>query len=141
MIYYRKLYSFLLKWKDSRNHKPLVIRGARQVGKSTLVQEFGKEFRFSIILNLEKPQDKNLFERLDNATDIINAIFISRGIPYTKEATLIFIDEIQESPQALKMLRYFHEEYPDLYFIAAGSLLEFALLPGRQSRSDCSPSV
>ncbi len=127
MIYYRKLYSYLLKWKDSRNHKPLVIRGARQVGKSTLVQEFGKEFRFSIILNLEKPQDKNLFERLDNATDIINAIFISRGIPYTKEATLIFIDEIQESPQALKLLRYFHEEYPDLYFIAAGSLLEFAL--------------
>ena len=105
----------------------MVIRGARQVGKSTLVKEFGKEFRYSIILNLEKPQDKNLFERLNNANDIINAIFISKGIPYTKEAILIFIDEIQESPQALKMLRYFHEEYPDLYFIAAGSLLEFAL--------------
>ena len=127
MIFYRKLYSYLLKWKISRNRKPLVIRGARQVGKSTLIREFGKEFRFSITLNLERPQDKNLFERLDNATDIINAIFISKGIPYTKEATLIFIDEIQESPQALKMLRYLHEEYPDLHFIAAGSLLEFAL--------------
>ena len=127
MVFYRKLYSCLLKWKSSKNRKPLVIRGARQVGKSTLIREFGKEFRFSLILNLEKPGEKDLFDRLDSTSDIINAIFIIKGIPYTKEPTLIFIDEIQESPKALKMLRYFHEDYPDLYFIAAGSLLEFAM--------------
>ena len=127
MIYRRKLYKQLLEWKNSNNRKPLIIRGARQVGKSTLVRDFGKEFRYFIEINLEKSQDKKLFERLDNASDIINAIFLSKGIPFTEEPTLIFIDEIQESPPAIKMLRYFYEEFPDLYFIAAGSLLEFAL--------------
>lgn len=127
MIYYRKLYQHLLEWKNSNNRKPLIIRGARQVGKSTLVHEFGKEFRYFINLNLEKSNDKKLFIRLDNATDLINAIFISKGIPFTDEPTLIFLDEIQESPEAIKMLRYFYEEFPDLFFIAAGSLLEFAL--------------
>ena len=126
MIFYRKLYKYLLEWKSSTNRKPLIIRGARQVGKSTLVREFGKEFRYFIDLNVEKSQDKKLFDRLDNASDIINAIFISKGIPYTEEPTLIFIDEIQESPPAIKMLRYFYEEFPNLYFIAAGSLLGFA---------------
>jgi len=127
MIFYRKLYKYLLEWKNSNNRKPLIIRGARQVGKSTLVREFGKEFMYFIDLNLEKSQDKKLFDKLDNASDIINAIFLSRGIPFTVEPTLIFIDEIQESPPAIKMLRYFYEEFPSLYFIAAGSLLEFAL--------------
>ena len=127
MIYRRKLYKQLLEWKNSNNRKPLIIRGARQVGKSTLVRDFGKEFRYFIEINLEKSQDKKLFERLDNVSDIINAIFLSKGIPFTEEPTLIFIDEIQESPPAIKMLRYFYEEFPDLYFIAAGSLLEFAL--------------
>ena len=127
MIYRRKLYKQLLEWKNSNNRKPLIIRGARQVGKSTLVSDFGKEFRYFIEINLEKSQDKKLFERLDNVSDIINAIFLSKGIPFTEEPTLIFIDEIQESPPAIKMLRYFYEEFPDLYFIAAGSLLEFAL--------------
>ena len=127
MVYYRNLYSQLLKWKNSSNHKPLIIRGARQVGKTTLVQEFGKEFRYFINLNLEKTPDKNLFAKLDNASDLINAIFLSKGIPWSDAPTLVFIDEIQESPQAIKMLRFFYEDYPDLYFIAAGSLLEFAL--------------
>lgn len=127
MIFYRKLYRQLLEWKNSSNHKPLIIRGARQVGKSTLIKEFGKEFKYFINLNLEKTQDKNIFEKLDTASDIINALFLGKGIPYSDAPTLIFFDEIQESPRAIKMLRYFYEEYPDLYFIAAGSLLEFAL--------------
>jgi hypothetical protein len=127
MIFYRKLYRQLLEWKNSSNHKPLIIRGARQVGKSTLIKEFGKEFKNFINLNLEKTQDKNNFEKLDTASDIINALFLGKGIPYSDAPTLIFFDEIQESPRAIKMLRYLYEEYPDLYFIAAGSLLEFAL--------------
>jgi len=127
MIFYRKLYSQLLEWKNRSNHKPLIIRGARQVGKSTLIREFGKEFKYFINLNLEKAQDRNLFDKLDTASDIINALFLSKGIPYSDAPTLIFFDEVQESPPAIKMLRYFYEEYPHLYFIAAGSLLEFAL--------------
>jgi predicted AAA+ superfamily ATPase len=127
MIFKRKLYKNLLEWKSRRDHKPLIIRGARQTGKSTLVKEFGNEFKWFINLNLEKEKDRRLFDRVDDAGDMINAIFLSRGVPFTKEPTLIFIDEIQESPEAIKMLRYFYEEYPFLYFIAAGSLLEFAL--------------
>jgi len=125
-MFYRKLYKYLLNWKNSINHKPLIIRGARHAGKSTLVRDFGKEFRYFIELNLEKSQDKRFFDRLDNPSDIINSVFLSKGIPFSKKPTLIFIDEIQESPQALKMLSYFHQEFPNLYFIAAGSLPGFA---------------
>lgn len=126
MFFYRKLYSHLLEWKNNANRKPLIIRGARQTGKSTLVQEFSKEFRYSINLNLEKIHHKKFFDNLDDIKDIINAIFLYNSTPLTDEPTLIFIDEIQESPAAIKMLRYFYEEYPQLYVIAAGSLLEFA---------------
>jgi len=86
----------LLEWKNSSIHKPLIIRGARQVGKSTLIKEFGKEFKYFINLNLEKTQDKNIFEKLDTASDIINALFLGKGIPYSDAPTLIFFDEIQE---------------------------------------------
>jgi predicted AAA+ superfamily ATPase len=88
MIFYRKLYSQLLEWKNRSNHKPLIIRGARQVGKSTLVREFGKEFSHFISLNLEKEQD-NLFDKLDTTSDIINTLFLIKGIPIQMPA-LIF---------------------------------------------------
>jgi uncharacterized protein len=126
-MFTRKLYKYLFQWKEKSGRKPLIIRGARQVGKSTLVQEFGKEFRYFISLNLEKPQDKKVFENLDQAKDIIEAMFLRAGVPFTGEPTLIFLDEIQESPKAIKLLRYFYEDYPELFIIAAGSLLEFAL--------------
>ena len=127
MILYRKLYSHLLEWKSNRNRKPLIIRGARQVGKSTLINEFAREFRFFISVNLEKREDRQIFDTLHDTRDIINALFLRAGVPLTDQPTLIFLDEIQESPEAVTHLRYFHEEYPELYLIAAGSLLEFAL--------------
>ena len=127
MIYYRKLYAYLLEWKKEKGRKPLILRGARQVGKSTLVNDFAKEFKFFISLNLEKGEDRKIFDSLSNIKDIINSIFLREGIPFTDQPTLIFLDEIQESPEAVSQLRYFHEEYPELYVIAAGSLLEFAL--------------
>ncbi len=126
MALYRKLYAHLLKWKDTRSRKPLIIRGARQVGKSTLVNDFAREFRFFISVNLEKREDRQVFDTLHETKDIINALFLRAGVPLTDEPTLIFLDEIQESPEAVSRLRYLHEEYPELYFIAAGSLLEFA---------------
>ena len=126
-MFYRKLYSYLLYWKGKADRKPLIIRGARQVGKSTLVQGFAKEFRYFISLNLEKVSDRKTFDNLDEPKDIIDAIFLNAGIPFTKEPTLIFFDEIQESPKAISQLRYLHEDYPQLFIIAAGSLFEFAL--------------
>lgn len=126
-MFHRKLYRYLLDWKEKKNHKPLIIRGARQVGKSTLVNGFGKEFINYISLNLEKEQDRKIFENIDQTKDIIDAIFLRAGIRLSKETTLVFIDEIQESPKAISRLRYFYEEFPYLHVIAAGSLLEFTL--------------
>ncbi len=118
----------LSDWKNSPHHKPLIIRGARQVGKTTLVRNFSKEFDHYIELNLEKKDDRQFFEKTDNVNTIINAVFLSRQIE-TEEisSVLLFIDEIQEYPKAIQLLRYFYEEFSELYVIAAGSLLEFAL--------------
>lgn len=126
-MFYRKLYQYLLDWKEKPDHKPLIIRGARQVGKSTLVSEFGKEFRHFISLNLEKSEDRRFFDNLERTKDIIEAIFLRSGTPMTGEPTLIFLDEIQESPKAVSQLRYFFEDFHSLHVIAAGSLFEFAI--------------
>jgi len=126
MIIKRKAYSKLLEWKESDNRKPLLLRGARQVGKTTLIREFSKEFGNYVELNLERDADRNLF-LTDDTNKILNAAYILRDVFPSNKPTLLFIDEIQESPKAIQMLRYFYEEKPDLYVIAAGSLLEFAL--------------
>jgi hypothetical protein len=126
-MFYRKLYQYLLDWKEKRDHKPLIIRGARQVGKSTLVNEFGKEFRYFISLNLEKSDDRRFFDNLERTKDIVEAIFLRSGKPMTGEPTLLFLDEIQESPKAVGQLRYFFEDFKNLHVIGAGSLLEFAM--------------
>ncbi len=122
----RKSYSKLLTWKNSENRKPLLVRGARQVGKTTLIREFAKEFDNYIELNLEKEADRNIF-KTDDINKILNASYLLKGITPNKKPTLLFLDEIQESPNAIQQLRYFYEEKPELYVIAAGSLLEFAL--------------
>lgn len=127
MNFKRFLYADLLKWKANTKHKPLILRGARQVGKTTLIRQFAKEFDHFIELNLELKADVTLFQELDDIEQILNAIYLLKGSPKPKQQTLIFIDEIQESAKAIKQLRYFYEKLPNLYVIAAGSLLEFAL--------------
>lgn len=122
----RKAYFKLIDWKEDSNRKPLLLRGARQVGKTTLVREFSKEFTNYLELNLERSADSSLFE-IDDINRILNATFLLKGVAPNNQPTLLFIDEIQESPKAIQLLRYFHEERPDIYVIAAGSLLEFAL--------------
>ena len=122
----RSAYSVLQIWKDSSNRKPLLIRGARQVGETTLVRQFAREFDHYLELNLEKDKEKSLFE-LDDINSILNAVYLLKGKTIGKGSLLLFIDEIQESPKAIALLRYFYEERPDIYLIAAGSLLEFAL--------------
>ena len=122
----RKAYKKLIEWKNSENRKPLILRGARQVGKTTLIRDFSKEFENYIELNLERKSDRDLFE-MDDIGKILNAAYLLKGVSSNKKETLLFIDEIQESPKAIKLLRYFYEEKPDLYVVTAGSLLEFAL--------------
>ncbi len=105
-----------------------MLRGARQVGKTTLVDRFSMSYDHYIYLNLELSQDRKHFEQKDNVQDILNAILIEHNISLAKNKTLLlFIDEIQESHQAIRLLRYFYEKLPDIHVIAAGSLLEFAL--------------
>ena len=124
----RELLDHLSKWKNNNLRKPLVLRGARQVGKTTLVKQFAESYKHSIVMNLEKSSDQYYFENFNNVKDIADALFLKHGISSNEiNETLLFLDEIQESPKAIQFLRYFYEELPQLHVIAAGSLLEFAM--------------
>lgn len=118
---------FLLDWKKETNPKPLLLRGARQVGKSTLVRNFAKNYKFFVELNLEKPNDKRYFKEERDIKTVWQEILFNLNLPNDPQNTLLFIDEIQEIPFVIKQLRYFYEDLPQLNVIAAGSLLEFAL--------------
>lgn len=120
----RKLITYLRKWKNENDRKPLVLRGARQVGKTTLVNEFAKDFEVYLRLNLDKAADRQLFEDYGEINTLISAVYLLNGQLKRDVPTLLFIDEIQNSPRAVAMLRYFYEEASWLYVIAAGSLLE-----------------
>ncbi len=122
----RIAYQRLLHWKQSPKHKPIILRGARQVGKTTLVRQLSQEFECFLELNLEKESHHKLF-LLDDVNKILDATLLMLSKNYVANSTLLFIDEIQENPKAIQLLRYFYEERPDLHVIAAGSLLEFAL--------------
>lgn len=127
----RQLYDFLVQWKKRSTRKPLIIRGARQVGKTTLVKSFADEFEQFLYFNLEISSDRRLFEKAENINELAQILFLERQCTIGREIpTLIFIDEIQEFPEAINQLRYFYEAYPYLYVIATGSLLEHALGSG-----------
>lgn len=123
-MFKRKILEKLATWKQDSKHKPLILRGARQVGKTTVVNEFGKEFDNYLYFNLEKKESIKLFEMDIPLNNLIQMLFASMGKEQKKGSTLIFIDEIQNSPRTIALLRYFYEQRPDLYVIAAGSLLE-----------------
>jgi len=108
------------------NSKPLIISGARHVGKTTLIKEFSSEFDNCLSFNLEHPGDLAVFERFQDVDMLVKAMFLERNAPYETHNTLIFIDEIQESHNAIVQLHYLYEKYPDLHVIAAGSLIEHA---------------
>lgn len=114
----------LHQWAEKEGRKPLVLRGARQVGKTTLVKIFAEEFDVFINLNLEEKVNAALFTMEVSFEDLLAGIYAKAGIKMENQRTLIFIDEIQNVPDAVKVLRYFYEKRPDLYVIAAGSLLE-----------------
>ncbi len=124
----RTIYKYLTAWKNDINHRPLLLRGARQTGKTFIVNYFGKnEFSNIITINFERnPEFKEIFDTL-NPHDIIEKIVLLTAEKLNTGKTLLFLDEIQECPQAIISLRYFYEEMQQLHVIAAGSLLEFAL--------------
>ena len=127
-MFKRGIIEELKKWKISENRKPLILRGARQTGKTTIVEQFAIEYSQYIYLNLERAADKELFVRYNSINEIVQAIFFQNNKKAEQMAdTLLFIDEIQQSPEAVALLRYFYEDYPDLHVIAAGSLLETLL--------------
>jgi uncharacterized protein len=120
----------LQKWATKKLHKPLLIRGARQVGKSWSIRNLGKtHFKGNYIeLNLEKnPNLHPIFKQNFDVSRIIQELELVLGSNIVVGKTLVFIDEIQECPEAILALRYFYEDMPNLHIIAAGSLLEFVL--------------
>jgi len=123
-MFYRRTIIQLRSWADNPKHKPLVLRGARQVGKTTTVEYFSKDFDTFLHLNLERKADWIIFEENQSAEDVLTAIYLLKNKLRKQGRTLLFIDEIQNSPKAAALLRYFYEDIPDLYVIAAGSLLE-----------------
>lgn len=122
----------LITWKESLNRKPLILNGARQVGKTWLMQEFGKKhFRQTVYINFDNNKElENIFKDNINVKNILAALEIISNKKITKEDTLIIFDEIQEVPNALKSLKYFYEELPEYYIICAGSLLGIAIHAG-----------
>lgn len=118
----------LAAWKIRVGRKPLVVRGARQVGKTYLVQDFGRKcFESVLTINLEQKDDlHNLFNRMESRK-IVQELSLYFNQPIIPGRSLLFLDEIQACPKAIAGLRYFYEEMPDLHVVAAGSLLDFTL--------------
>ena len=126
-MFFRTIIEEFRVWAKREDRKPLVLRGARQVGKTTAVKMFAKEFDNFIYLNLEKKEDVEIFKQNYSTEQIIDNIILSKNITLKKGRSLIFIDEIQNSPEAVAMLRYFYESFPSYHVIAAGSLLEIMM--------------
>lgn len=124
-MFQRTINKFLLEWKSRKKRKPLVIRGARQVGKTSAVNLLAEgSFKTYIYINLEQEDNLALFSRMNPVRELIQAIQLKFNKKIIPENTLLFIDEIQNSGIAMNQLRYFYEEIPDLPVAAAGSLLE-----------------
>ena len=125
----RKIVDELIRWRKSSNRMPLIIHGARQVGKTYTALSFGKEFyKNTAYFNLEDTTEvSNIFERDLNPERIIRELSAKSGQSILKEDTLIILDEIQACERALTSLKYFCENAPDYHVIAAGSLLGVAI--------------
>lgn len=126
-MFKRDIYNQLQEWAARTGRKPLVLRGARQVGKTTLVNEFARNFENYLHLNLEREEDARLFQGTDKVQEIVQIACFQKNVLLREGRTLLFIDEIQNVPKAVALLRYFYEDMPELYVIAAGSRLQSLL--------------
>lgn len=119
---------YLLQWKNSPGRKPLIVRGARQVGKTFAIRRLGKTFEHFVEINLElQPEIAEIFQHNLKPERILQSITHLTSKRIEPGTTLLFFDEIQASPRALTALRYLYEEMPQLHVVAAGSLLDFAI--------------
>lgn len=124
----RSIDKTLEEWKESTTHKPLLLRGARQVGKSSAVRHLGTQFKYFAEVNFESAKSIATFFKGDLDVKLISSKISNYiQVPIIPGQTLLFLDEIQACPEAIMALRFFKEDYPELHVIAAGSLLEFAL--------------
>ncbi|MDR0515497.1 MAG: ATP-binding protein [Fibromonadaceae bacterium] len=124
----RKIDSALFSWAKEKSRKPLLLRGARQVGKSSAVRNLGKTFKNYVEINFEYNTEVHIFfEKFNSPHEICKQLSLFYKTEITAGQTLVFFDEIQDCPKALAKLRYFYEKYQELHLIAAGSLLEFAI--------------
>jgi predicted AAA+ superfamily ATPase len=125
----RKILDSLIEWKSDEERKPLILNGARQVGKTYILEEFGKEYFENVIyLNMEiEGAVRNFIENELSPRKIIQFIESVRRQEIIPEKTLIFFDEIQASERTLTSLKYFYEQMPEYYIVAAGSLLGVAI--------------
>lgn len=124
----RKIDGSLLEWAENPSRKPILLRGTRQVGKSSAVKELAKQFDYFIEVNFdETPSVKELFEKDLFPQQICDELSLLYSTPIIAGKTLLFFDEIQSCIPAISSLRYFYEKLPEIHLIAAGSLLEFAL--------------
>lgn len=129
---YREKIEELKKWKNSKNRKPLILRGARQVGKTWLMKEFGeKEYEKCAYINFDNnPRMELLFSSDYDISRIIQGLKIESGVNIEPNNTLIIFDEVQETPKALSALKYFYENANEYHIISAGSLLGVAIHEG-----------
>ncbi len=125
----RTVDTYLKKWARNNKRKPLIIRGARQVGKTYSVDKLGLSFKHYVKVDFEEtPSLTSLFDGDFDVKKITAEICALKGLPYVSESTLLFFDEIQECPNAIRSLRYYYERLPEISVIAAGSLLEFSII-------------
>ena len=128
----RSIYNKLVEWKNRQNHKPLILNGARQVGKTYILQEFGKrEYKKLAFFSLDRNQKAaEVFEKGGTTADILMALSAISQVDITPNDTLMVLDEIQDCPKALEALKFFCEDAPDVHIIVAGSLLGISLHSG-----------
>ena len=105
MIIKRNIESELLRWKNAENRKPVILRGARQVGKTYVVNQFGTNFEHFIDVNLERPRERELFVNFNTGRELVERILLYKGLSVNKKNTLLFIDEIQHCAEAIRALR------------------------------------
>jgi len=127
--YNRKIDSELEEWMSDKKHKPLLLRGSRQVGKSSAVRNLSKKFEYFVEINFEEDKEARIVFENANLTPqlLCERLSVLYGITLEEGKTLLFFDEIQACIPAISSLRFFYEKMPGLHVIAAGSLLEFAL--------------